>query len=424
MSLQGGRGRGSPSPVEPAEGARGGGLPLPLEPAGRGRGRGSPLPEDQGENKSNLVKVLTLLKGLSLEEISDVRKTLQFEDAETDSIGAVGGRGTLVDNLGFRGDTEGTRCGQGPRPKQYTRFSDVKPNVGGLPVLEEESSQAPIGTGRPSLSSGIGSVEQSPKYFMSSPRLPTFTGGHEGEVSYRHWRAEVLSLAKDVTVAPHSLLQLVRRSLKGMARDCLLQLGEDVDVSTILSNLDDLFGDVLSREQLLEQFYSAQQTAEENVACWGCRLRDILSRCLVSSSDPDFQSMLRRKFWTGLYQDRIRDATRHRFDNGATFEELLVACRTVEQERVNKSSKDGVKKVAQVQQLSDGDKLDLVLKKIRDLEAKVASMERKEAWEKDAARVSSESQRNDALGTSEKTHEGRRHGKGRGKSKRAGVKPQ
>lgn len=229
---------------------------------------------------------------------------------------------------------------------------------------------------------------QEPRYVLQSPRLPTFSGDARTEVSYRQWRAEVKSLETDTTLPNHTLIMMIRRSLRGMASDYLLQLGTDLNVSEIIMHLDTVFGDVWSSEQILEKFYAAGQKKDENVASWGCRLRELLSRCPDSkfSTGSVFQSMLRQKFWSGLYYSRIKEATRHRLDGGATFEELLVACRTIEQES-NKPEKDtGTQGKAQSNMLTEkkqDDVLEQILKKIQDLETKVVSLERQKARRQD-----------------------------------------
>ena len=42
--------------------------------------------------------------------------------------------------------------------------------------------------------------------------------------------------------------------------------------------------------------------------------------------------MLRSKFWSGLRNDRIKDATRHHYEAGLSFEDLLVEARAREEE--------------------------------------------------------------------------------------------
>ena len=40
--------------------------------------------------------------------------------------------------------------------------------------------------------------------------------------------------------------------------------------------------------------------------------------------------MLREKYWSGLGNEKVITATNHRYDSGATFNDLQVACQAVE----------------------------------------------------------------------------------------------
>ena len=91
-----------------------------------------------------------------------------------------------------------------------------------------------------------------------------------------------------------------------MPADVLTWLGETARVDQILEKLDGLYGNVLTGEALVQQFYSARQKPEEPVAKWGCRLEGILSQA-VSRGKVDkaaMNSMLRTKFWTDLHDQK------------------------------------------------------------------------------------------------------------------------
>ena len=83
----------------------------------------------------------------------------------------------------------------------------------------------------------------------------------------------------------------------------------------------------------MEDFYVARQKADENVVSWGCRLETALNRILektLLSGNPN--DMLRSKFWSGLYDQQVKHALRHRFELGQDFHTLLAAARVVEHE--------------------------------------------------------------------------------------------
>ena len=66
---------------------------------------------------------------------------------------------------------------------------------------------------------------------------------------------------------------------------------------------------------------------------WVCRLETILPKLPVGTFTPDgSRDMLRTKFYSGLRLSVMRNALRHSFDGGATYEDLLVAARVAERE--------------------------------------------------------------------------------------------
>ena len=162
----------------------------------------------------------------------------------------------------------------------------------------------------------------------------------------------------------------VRRSLRGRAADVVLAMGSDVTVRQILDKFDVRFGDIFPTDVTLEQFFTARQLPNESMAAWGCRLEDLLSRVRDPSSASAARSMLRSRYWSGIYSDRFRNALRHHFDDGADFESLLKYARIAEQEP---SSAVAQQSVAGTQP----DKLDKILAQLKDLNARVQELERK-----------------------------------------------
>lgn len=100
-----------------------------------------------------------------------------------------------------------------------------------------------------------------------SIRIPQFSGdGGKGEVTYPQWKYEVRCLRN---AGKHSsvIQQAIRRSVRGTAADVLRCLG-DASLDRILQKFDTTFGDILAPEQLLQLFFSAQQTADQNATAW------------------------------------------------------------------------------------------------------------------------------------------------------------
>ena len=203
------------------------------------------------------------------------------------------------------------------------------------------------------------------------PKLGFFSGeGHKNEASYPQWRSEVESVVKTGIYQEAMVITNMRRSLRGRAADVLLAMGSDVNVRQILEKCDVRFGDVFPNDVTLEQFFTARQLPSESMVAWGCRLEELLSWVRDPSSVSAARSMLRSRYWSGIYSDRFQNALRHHFDDGADFESLLKYARIAEQEP---SSAVAQQSVAGTQP----DKLDQILAQLKDLNARVQELERK-----------------------------------------------
>lgn len=225
---------------------------------------------------------------------------------------------------------------------------------------------------------------RSPRYVVNAPRLGSFSGDKKSEVTYRQWRAEVKGLLADAGLPLQAVVNSIRRSLKGMAAQSLAQFGEGIfDPHAVIYEFDQLFGEVLTSEQVLAKFYNSVQEPDESVAAWSCRVRDILSRCPdpTYSTGPQAEAMLRQRFWAGLRSGEIKAAIRHRYDAGHVYSDLLVAARQVEQEI-------GLGKPKPAYQLSERptveeiNKIDLLLQKVSSLETEVANLKKERGREK------------------------------------------
>lgn len=213
------------------------------------------------------------------------------------------------------------------------------------------------------------------------PKLPVFSGeGGKGDVNFERWRYEVRCLLTAGT--PHNIITLaIRQSLRKTPADILTWMGENASVNDILEKLEGLYGNVLTGEALLKQFYTASQQPEESVAAWGCRLESILSQALacgqVEKSAMD--RMLRKKFWSELHDDRIKMATRHRIDSISSFSQLVTESRVIEQEYKEDKRKTRGPKMGQINQVKgrpEDPSLYILIKELTDkvnsLEAKIA----------------------------------------------------
>ena len=215
-------------------------------------------------------------------------------------------------------------------------------------------------------------------------RLAAFSGEEptpKGEVSYLVWQYEIKCLMREKSHSENTILQAVRRSLKGFAGRTLLSLGEKVTLQQILEKLDGIYGIVYSGEAIMQQFYTESQKTGESAAVWACRIEDLLQRAvekghIAVSAKND---MLRNKFWTGLVDDRLKNASRHKYDTVKDFGELLREVRKIEQEV---SGSERLKKNAQhhsstVESSNLVSKIDEIASSMQGLVKRIDGLEKK-----------------------------------------------
>ena len=203
------------------------------------------------------------------------------------------------------------------------------------------------------------------------PKFSIFSGeGQKHESSYPQWRSEIHSVWRSDLYQEAMVLSNIRRSLRGRAADVLLAMGSDVSVEQVLAKFDVRFGDVRPCDRTLEQFFSARQLPTESVSVWGCRLEELLSQVRDPDGVAAAKSMLRSRYWSGLYSDQIKNALRHHFDEGADFEALLRQARIAEQEPCNSATHQSL--LGQKQ-----DKFDIIMQQLIELNSKVQELEAK-----------------------------------------------
>ena len=141
-------------------------------------------------------------------------------------------------------------------------------------------------------------------------------------------------MKEDGLLSEANVLQAIRKSLRGAARETLIPLGEEATSDSMIAKLDTLFGNVRSNESVMQNFYSATQREGETVTAFGCRLESMLQVAIqnghISISARD--DMLRSKCWTGLRSEKLKSQTRHKYDNILSYELLLREIRAVDME--------------------------------------------------------------------------------------------
>lgn len=258
-------------------------------------------------------------------------------------------------------------------------------------------------------------------------KLSTFSGDSpgKGEVLYREWRYEVLCLRSDPEVSEASMINSVRRSLKGTAKQLLIPLGGKATIDEILEKLDLFFGDISTNEMIMQEFFNAFQKPDESVTTFGCRLEMLLSSAVEHGylKKDAKNDMLRHKFWQSLSSDKLKSQTRHKYDSITSFDQLLAEIRIVEKQieiapgqNEKKSSTEKAKNAQHHPQVTHQDlkdleyRLDSKLEKVsKDMNSKLDDKFNKILQKLDSASLSSQ-----ASGSTPPSYSDNYQGRGRG----------
>ncbi|KAK3751659.1 hypothetical protein QZH41_017450 [Actinostola sp. cb2023] len=230
------------------------------------------------------------------------------------------------------------------------------------------------------------------------PRISTFSGASsKADVSFETWKFEVKCIMREKACHKDFLLQGVRKSLRGEACKLCMHLEEDASVETIVRKLEGVYGIVESGTTLLQQFYNAREENDESVAAYGCRLEEIVNRAINRGAVAKEQAdeMLRSKLWTGLKDERIRNATRYKYEIIPDFDTLRAELRAMEQEireldsvreKAPKPPRAVLPATFMPQTKGDSDH-DSTRKSVAQLTAKVKELEEKVAKQPDTTKM-------------------------------------
>jgi len=207
------------------------------------------------------------------------------------------------------------------------------------------------------------------------PKLPNFSGDSTSKCQtvYRVWEFEVLNLKN--LFGEREIKRAIHRSVIGTAAQVLMRLGTEASLEQILEKFKLVFGSVVTNEQLLSTFYTAEQKPSESVAEWACRLEDLLCHPQLDNyTATQKNEMLKSKFFQGLAMENVKHAIRHRMTDG-TYNEILVLARQAEEEKGAKGK--AISKVQSVAVDPTQKMLDEIQKELKSLAIKVNQLENK-----------------------------------------------
>ena len=130
------------------------------------------------------------------------------------------------------------------------------------------------------------------------------------------------------------IAQAIRKSLRNPAKKLLLPLGSSASVETMMDKLNNSYDNVAKGQSILKEFYTSAQRETETVTAWGLRLEEILQKAIEKGyvRKEERNTMLKEQFWTALRSERLKNATRVKYEFTEDFELLRRAVRAEEYE--------------------------------------------------------------------------------------------
>ena len=206
------------------------------------------------------------------------------------------------------------------------------------------------------------------------PKFSPFSGDDpkpKTEASFEEWKYEVECIRKEKEHSDVAITQAVRKSLRGQAKRVILPLGTSANIACLMERLENVFGNVASGQAILKEFYTATQKENESITSWGLRLEEIYQRAKEKGKarEEERDNTLKEQFWKSLRSERLKNATRVKFETIESFELLRRAVRAEENEmKVATNLQQHQLKQQKKEEEPKEDKLDMIIKRIEALE--------------------------------------------------------
>lgn len=218
---------------------------------------------------------------------------------------------------------------------------------------------------------------QDSSYKLKVPKLPIFSGDKKKDSSFARWQFHVKVFLKG-PYEEYSILNAISQSVRSPAADTMINMGDGVTVSEVLAKFRTRYGSVLQVEALTEKLYSLKQ-GPEDVATWAFNIEEVVYE--IEEKDgikhEEAEEKVKGRFWYGLKESRIRDATRATWRT-MSFDDLLVMGRTLEEEYAPSAPTAKVQ-----QQTSLETKMDQLVKTVEDMSTRLQKLETAQTSKKD-----------------------------------------
>ena len=154
----------------------------------------------------------------------------------------------------------------------------------------------------------------------------------------------------------------------------------------MMDKLEDVFWNVAKGQCVLKEFYTAAQLETETVIVWGLHLEEILQKAIEKGYVRKEQrnNMFKEQFWTALRSERLKNATRVKYEFTEDFELLRRAVRAEEYDmnqfsslRQHQAGSSQYRRPTEEEKLTENSKLDQLIEGIQTLTKEVKAGNKK-----------------------------------------------
>lgn len=165
------------------------------------------------------------------------------------------------------------------------------------------------------------------------PRISSFSGdSSKGEVNWECFQFEIESLESDGVYSPEQILHGIRKAAKGEAAEIIRRLGTGVTVRQVMHKLKSTYGNIETRESIMQKFYSCTQQMGETVAAYASRLEDFFDKAVsLGGLRRTDTNVLKGVLYQGLRRSFKQLAT-YKFDTVTDYDKFKIELRIIESE--------------------------------------------------------------------------------------------
>ena len=160
-----------------------------------------------------------------------------------------------------------------------------------------------------------------------------------GEVDYKHWRRQAVSLVQDKEISEDSKKRLLLKSLQGNAEDSV-EIIKTLPVKDILTILDKLYGSTVDGDDLKAEFYQIVQIPDQSTSDYLNTLFIHISEVIIyhGMEMADLPKELLKQFIRGTSDEEMLSKLRleAQESNPPDFPDLFAAVRREESRRTER----------------------------------------------------------------------------------------